>query len=200
MSALYAREWVVMITNLSYVLSSPELEHILRRYNTIMGGDLHHDSKVTFTDADYEKLLTQLLQPRTLHLGLTAMGGGLGGGSTFGVDHWMFYTHYYSLPGAPWEIITHELCHCLGYGHDSNLTYSDAGTDYGFATHCIPWLHNYLRKQGRLPYSDPGMFDFANPAYKKYWVHSVDRNLMYYNNKETKLDLYFSNNPDWNRQ
>lgn len=193
MDAIYAREWVVMITNLAYMVSSPEMNHIVHNYNAVMGGELYGNDGETFNADDYEDLYNRLTMDRTLILGRTTMGGGLGGGTTLGVDHWMFYTHYYSLSSQAWDMISHEFAHCMGYNHSSNLTY---GNSAGFAVNCMPWLHNYLRKQERLPYRNPKKFDFTNPDYEKYWGHSVDYSAMKYTDTDTKMDIYFRDNAD----
>lgn len=198
--AVYAREWVMMITNLAYMVSTSEMRYIIGHYKEIMGGDLKDNGKNTFTQETYENLYKLMTADRTFHLGLTMIGGGLGGGTTYGVDHWMFYTHYYgnvNAKGSPWEMLTHEFAHCLGYSHDSTLTYGD---EYGFATRCVPYLYNHLRKDGRIPYSDPSVFDFANAKYQKYWINGIVRDWMEYNESTSRLDTYFENHPDWNKQ
>ncbi len=60
---------------------------------------------------------------------------GLGGGQTFGMSQDR-YTNFYpdmtpvggnTFNGAR-QTIFHEFAHCLGYGHDGNMTYGEAWT------------------------------------------------------------------------
>lgn len=196
MSAIYAKEWIVIMTNLTYIISQPEFKHILNNYKTVMGGELYGNGgkdNGVFTAEDYENLFRQLTNPRSFSLGLTEMGGGLGGGNNLGVDHWNFYSHYTSHSG--WPLIIHELAHCYGYSHDSNLTYGEK--EFGFAEGFLPRLHSYLRRQGNLPYIDPGILDFTNPENKKYWLNGkgIDNRYTTPDNKENQIDAYFKQNP-----
>lgn len=195
MKAIYAREWVAIVTNLAYMVSMPEFEEVLNNYSTVMGGDLYGNGGVNdvFTPERYTSLFQNIMSNRTFRLGRTSGRVGLGGtDGTWGVPHIFLYQHYYDF--TSWEIISHEFAHCLGFSHDSDLTYGSWET--GFARALVPQMQSYLRRKGNLPYTDPATLDFTNPANEPYWRdEGVDRNWM--NNPSTaenKIDKYFNAN------
>ncbi len=192
MSAIYAREWVVMMTNYAYIVSLPEFKEIMFNYKKVLGGNLHGNGGVSdiFTREHYEALYNQFFQNRTYVLGRTGMGGGLGGGTTLGADHWIFYSHYISREG--WHTVIHEMSHCMGYSHNSNMTY---GNHYGFADGCIPKLHSYLRRKNNLPYNDPDLLGFTKPENKKYLKLGIEPSFTKPDNSTNELDAYFKLNP-----
>lgn len=192
MSAIYAREWVVIMTNFAYIVSTPEFKAVVHNYKAAMGGDLCDNTGTNFTKEQYEALYEQFLAYHRYSLGRTGMGGGLGGGSVLGVDHWNFYAHYVSRDG--WPLITHEISHCLGYGHESNMTYG-RGTGYGFADDFIPKIHSYLRRRGRLPYNDPNLLGFTKPENAKYLYLGINESLKVADNDKNNLDTFFEQNP-----
>ena len=200
MTAIYAREWAVIMTNMAYMYSSDEFKHLVLNFPAIMGNQVHDNSGKVFTQADYEKLYADLTKDRTLVLGLIAEGTaeGLGGGTTLGVYHEVYFTHYYSLQNRAWETLSHEFNHCVGYNHNSNLTH---GTTGDFCVTMVPHLHNYLRKTGRLPYMNEKVFDAANPDYSKWWLRVLPYGNMWYNNQTPfgVVDRYFADHPDWNQ-
>ena len=58
-----------------------------------------------------------------IDLGVTSMGGGLGGGTVLGIDTWIFYAHYFNTDVG---IIGHEFGHHFG-SHDSAWANSSYG-------------------------------------------------------------------------
>lgn len=190
-SAIYAREWVVIMTNLAYIVSTPEFKVALQNYKAIMGGDVIGNDGANFTTEQYENLYNQFLAYHRYVLGRTGMGGGLGGGSILGVDDWYLYVHYRS---NDWMIIAHEVGHCLGYGHNSNMTYGN-GTGYGFADSFIPQLHSYFRRKNQLPYGDPNLLGFGKPENAKYHNMTLNPAGLVLDNNKNKIDTYFEQNP-----
>lgn len=191
MRAIYAQEWVRIITNLAYMFSQPEFKVIMDNYKSVMGGDLYGNGgkSDTFTKARYEKLYRDLFVPRRLVLGRTGGVAGLGGGSVLGVIHWVFYGHYFSYQ---MHTVGHELGHCLGFSHSSNLTY---GENFGFANGMVVMYHNYLRKQNRLPYINHLDSPIFNPENQKYLEGTINPKDIVYNNQDNVVDLYFKAHP-----
>lgn len=165
MRPIFAREWVVIMTNYAYMMTTPEYKYVLKNFKQIFGGDLYDNNKQAFTTEKYLSEADRFKQAHTFRLGRTGdQVGGLGGGETLGVASWNFYGHYASYSG--WEAITHEFMHCMGFSHDSNMTYASNGVGW---TEFIWQLHLWLsRGRKDLPYLDRHLLDFTNPDYAPY--------------------------------
>ena len=189
----YAREWVIMITNFAYLIDSPEFKHIWFNHKAVMGHDFFGNKGQVvadggfFTEADYKKYYDQIMNRGTIRLGVSTIGGGLGGGEVLGVDTWLFYAHYFNTSIG---IIGHEFGHHWG-GHDSAW----AKSGYGIQE-VNQQLHQYLQRKQRLPYMDPDLNKF----------HLTPRNEMYNGVAEhmrrprpdshvNRLERYFAENP-----
>lgn len=156
MRPIFAREWVVIVTNYAYMMTTPEYRHVMENFNAIFGGDLYDNNQVSFTPEKYLSEMERYKQPYTFRLGRSGDSvGGLGGGSVWGITGWNYYGHYASYSG--WEAITHEFMHCMGYGHSSNMTY--ASNNVGW-TVFIWQLHLWLSHEKRLPYLDRNLLGF----------------------------------------
>lgn len=196
---VYAREWVMMMTNLAYMLSTPEFETLWFNHKSVMGHDFFgNDGQVEgpngfFQPEDYVRIYGEILNRNEINLGVTNMGGGLGGGAVLGVDTWLFYGHY-RLSG--YRIIAHEFGHHWG-GHNSAWAMSN----YGFEP-MVDWLNFYFqRRPGSIPYMDPNVNAFhltpgsalcqgVNQDMVKGVASTAPWN---------KVDEYFKNNPMPNR-
>lgn len=196
LSAIYAREWIVIMTNYAYMMTTPEYHHIMENFRTVFGGDLNNGTNAVFNAEKYQSEKKRFLNPHTFHCGHTGNSvGGLGGGSTLGITHWNFYGHYASFSG--WETITHEFMHCMGYGHQSNMTYAQGGIGW---TEFMWQLHTYLRHNKKLPYCDRNLLGFHKPENATYRHGGIDQDKLddkkifdFY--KKSKVTKYFQNNP-----
>ncbi|MGL4475879.1 MAG: hypothetical protein ACRCT7_15700, partial [Shewanella sp.] len=169
MNALYAREWMVILTNLSYMVSAEEFKHVWFNFEKIFGYNMHgnagevHEPNGYFTPEDYQYWYQGLLNRAFVKGGVTLMGGGQGNEWATGIDTWMFYTHYY----GSWGIIAHE----FGHGFDGKSTYhhhtSFANGGNGWHP-LITALANYHIRKGDLPYMDDTITGFYKPEHAQY--------------------------------
>src|SRR5690606_26301879 len=81
---VYAREWVMMMTNLTYVLRSPDFEPSSFSYKAVMRhAFLRNDGQVEvsngfFQPEDYVRIYREILNSNDINVAITSMGGGLG--------------------------------------------------------------------------------------------------------------------------
>ena len=86
LSAIYAREWVVIITNYAYMMTTPEYAFIMRNFSKIFGGELYDNNRVKFTPEKYLSEEKRFKQPHNFVCGRSKPSvGGLGGGNVWGV-------------------------------------------------------------------------------------------------------------------
>lgn len=191
LKAIYAREWVVFATNFAYILSTPEFKSLFFNYEAAMGYKLHNNNQVPYTEEGMKDLFNLLRGNHTFNCGRTNIGGGLGGGGTWGVDHWNFYGQYGSFHG--YDTFIHEFAHCKGFSHDSNVNQS-----WCFPT-MVAQLHNYLVHQPTpgIPYETWKLLDFGNPeVYGKYCTKGVNKDwLVSPFNAESSVAKYLKSNP-----
>lgn len=192
----YAREWMVMMTNFAYVMNSPEFEHIWFNFKDSYGlGETEFYGNAgpidgpngNFTPEDYQRVYNEFLNRGRIQLGVSTIGGGLGGGETLGVDTWNFYAHYYD-NGI--NIIGHEFGHHWGSHSSSFSSY-----DYG-----LPWLthdlHQMMIRNKTLPYLDDEINAFYKTPRDEIY-NGVDPNLRLPRNEQNVnvMEAYFAENP-----
>lgn len=186
--AIYAREWVVIMTNYAYIMTTPEYQYVMTNFNEIFSGDLCDNSRNSFDADKYQSELLRFKQPHTFALGMTGPAvSGLGGGSTLGVSHYNFYGHYGSFSG--WYSIAHEFMHCMGYSHDSNMTYAQNGVGW---TSMISQLHTYLRGNDLLPYTDRNLLGFHKPENATYRNGGVTDTFVNDDTFKREADKYYN--------
>ncbi|WP_300177220.1 hypothetical protein [uncultured Aliivibrio sp.] len=194
MNALYAREWLIILTNLAYMVSQEEFEHLWFNYERIFGYNLHglsgEENKPGgyFTPEDYQHWYDALMNRPVTNVAVSLRGGGQGDHHTFGVDTWNFYTHYY----GDWSVIAHE----FGHGFDGLQTFPDGSV---FAASWKGWqplisdLANYQIRKGDLPYMDDSLNGFYKPEYAEYHHVGVSQGMRKHraDNNMNMIDNYF---------
>lgn len=192
---LYAREWTIMMTNFAYMLSTPEFEHMWFNHKKVMGHDFFGNDGPTdspngfYNAAKYSAVYNNIMNRPQISLGITAMGGGLGGGVVLGVDHWIYFGHYRQ---SGYGIVAHEFGH-----HWGNHSSAWARADYGFQP-MMDWLNFYFQRQaGGLPYMDPNVNKFHLAAPSQLYG-DISPNILNGVASKTPLnpvDRYFAANP-----
>nr|WP_086940037.1 hypothetical protein [Thaumasiovibrio occultus] len=194
----YAREWMIMMANYAYVMNSPEFEHLWFNYKASLGQGQNEffgnagpvdGPGGNFTADDYQNIYEAFMNRDRISLGVSTIGGGLGGGETLGVDTWIFYSHYYN---SGVGIIGHEFGHHWG-SHDSSFSNESNGLQP--MTHDI---HQMMIRQQVLPYLD----DEINAFYKtprEEMYNGVDHNFRRPRpeNHINVVERYFAENPMW---
>lgn len=140
MWASHTREAVAIALNMSYMFSSEKFEQELHKF-----GPLHSNSSKT--EIDKNALLLRAINHPGLLFGHVTEVLGLGGGSVFGLHENVFLEHYADDLSIT-ETIFHEHAHCLGYGHEGNMTYQQTGP--GWVTLCGTVYAN-MSKEKELP-------------------------------------------------
>ena len=153
----HAREAVALALNMSYMFSSDDFAKALHEF-----GPLHRDNNKTVIDKD--ALLKQTLSFSGLRFGHCTWVYGLGGGNTFGLHGTIFYEHYPD-DASITETIYHEFAHCIGYGHDGNMTYEMTGP--GWITLCHR-VYTQLARDKRLPVYSARFLSTRRTATTKY--------------------------------
>ena len=166
---IYAREWVVIVTNYAYMMTTLEYNYVMSHFREVMGGDLCDNDRNLFNAEKYQTEKERFKSEKTFRLGQSSPAyGGLGGGYIWAVTDWNFYGHYASFSG--WESIAHEFMHCMGYSHNSNMTYAannGEGVNVGW-TEFIWQLHLWLSYKGDLPYPNRNLLGFHKPENASY--------------------------------
>lgn len=119
------RQASVLMVNMSYMFSSQEFENRVRNWK----GN-------PFIDDQGNPISAETVIRRTRNVTLLKMGtvvgvGGLGGNSTFGLADYCYRGQYWDTDDKysyAKMAIYHEFGHCMGYGHESSMTYGDAWT------------------------------------------------------------------------
>ena len=153
----HAREAVALALNMSYMYSTDEFAKALKEF-----GPLHSNAQKTEINKD--ALLKNILAFPGLRVGHCTWVYGLGGGETFGLHGTIFYEHYPD-DASITETIYHEFAHCIGYGHDGNMTYEMTGP--GWITLCHR-VYTQLARDKKLPVYSARFLSTRRTATTKY--------------------------------
>lgn len=193
MNALYAKEWLIIATNLAYMVSAEEFKHVWFNFKNIMGYDMFGNggnsyvANGIFTAEDYAHYYQSLMKRASLNLGITSIGGGLGSAGITGIDTFNFVSHYY----GSWGIIAHE----FGHGFDGgNYGHQSAFANGGYGWHpLITQIANYHIRKGDLPYMDDNLNGFHKPENDGYRYSTVSQGARKYraDSHMYTIDHYF---------
>ncbi len=128
MDPMLCRHGVALALNMAFMFSSQEFSDELDTYDGILKDNAGNNINL-------DALRNNIRNHGGLNLGRTAGVGGLGGGQTYGLANYCYTGVYHdaTAPGAnphnyPRQAMFHEYGHCLGYNHNSNMTYGDKWT------------------------------------------------------------------------
>lgn len=172
-----ARNYLPLICNFAYVLSSDEFKEALLNapYELEEGCTNCPSSTPLYNAVAKTEVYRRILLTRTQNLGIIVQPGlgGLGGGDAFGVRREyltkdfsgqtsVFYNkniNYYhsSFLRFPMEAFVHEYGHVLGYTHSGNMTYfyQDNATQTlkGFVP-LFMYVYRQMQETERLPFNE----------------------------------------------
>jgi len=119
----HARLWTALILNVAFMYSHPDFA------DRMAAEEITDNQGALMTAEKKRSVLSELLSPRRFNLGVVAKVSGLGGGSTLGVAEYVLKSDFFY--GQQRGGVTyHELGHCLGYNHDSSMTYPTNGAGF----------------------------------------------------------------------
>lgn len=128
MDPMLCRHGVALALNMAFMFATPEFSAELDTYD----GILYDNGK---NPINLDALRTRIVNHGGLMLGKVVGVGGLGGGQTYGLADYCYTGVYHdaTAPNSnphnyPRQAMFHEYGHCLGYSHDSNMTYGDKWT------------------------------------------------------------------------
>ncbi|UKA08716.1 putative Ig domain-containing protein [Photobacterium damselae subsp. damselae] len=198
---LYAREWVIMATNFAYLISSPQFKYTWFHYKDIYGQDFYGNAGPVdgpngfFSPQDYQKYYNEIIHRTNIRAGVTTIGGGLGGGDVWGVDTWIFYSHYYAnYVGASLGAVGHEFGHHWG-SHQSAWANQSVGLQ-----RISHELNQYFVRNKGFPYTDDNLNGFYKASNEERHGHGVEnayrRPLGALNTLEIYLKEHFKESKD----
>lgn len=123
------RHGVALALNMAVMFASEEFNYAMNAYD---GKLLDNQSN----PINLDELRRKIRQHAGLTLGHVTGVGGLGGGSTYGLADYCYHEVYWDWNDNPFQnphtyvrqAMFHEYGHCLGYSHDSTMTYGDQWT------------------------------------------------------------------------
>merc|ERR1712232_1035049 len=120
---MHARLWTALILNVAFMYPPPDFA------DRMVAEDITDNQGVLMTAEKKRSVLSKLLSPRRLNLGVATRVSGIGGGSILGVAEYVLNSDFFY--GQQRGGVTyHELGHCLGYSHASSMTYPTNGAGF----------------------------------------------------------------------
>lgn len=132
---VHCRRYTSSIANIGHHVSQDYfidelLEYAAQDVVTLHGGGCEEDADgnrvvvPTTSIVDVQNMYDAYISKAKIFYGVCEGPSGLGGGNVLGVssNQVIFEAGAQVNPGSTWA---HEMGHCLGYGHSSNMTYSD---------------------------------------------------------------------------
>lgn len=144
---VHIREAISIFTNAAYMFSTDKFQEVLVNYD----GDIKGNDGLPL---DKSKILDVFINIGGFTIGLLGRGDaeGLGGGWTFGIKQYVFFGHYNT--AAFTDTIFHELSHCAGWSHASEMTYGP------FASRIAN--HHYINNIADFPINSSTYLDSNN--------------------------------------
>lgn len=152
MNPLHVREYIALFTNMAYLFSQDDMEQ------AFLSSEVFTDNnKTPITKVVRQELWNRITTWKTFTTGLVGEGAsGLGGGTVLGLRQYMIFRQY--IPNSNFTTFFHEMGHCLGYSHDSNMTYPSGDPQVGFAV-VGPQQYFKLLSARKLPFWDYRMLN-----------------------------------------
>ncbi len=193
-SSLYAKEWTAMITNLAYIVSQDEFQHVWFNFKSVYGYDLNGKAGAVegqdgfFTTEDYQHWFDALINRENISVGVTRKVWEDGNRLAMGVHTESFYSHYY----GNWRAIARA----FGKGFDGKHTFRNESNhsfvNYNGWTQLIDDLANYHIRKGDLPYTNDEAIGFYK-AESKYHYSKINHDLRVHrdSNDMNTVERYF---------
>lgn len=140
---VHCREVVALYLNIGYMCTMPEFQQFV-----VNDLKLYDNNRYWMSKEEQAGIVPKLERLPELVVGLVSTehngAGGLGGGNVWGVTQACFFQHYKN-EGQKCTNIFHELGHCMGYNHNSNMTYGgndpSLGSRKGWANGGADWFY-----------------------------------------------------------
>lgn len=144
MTPLLCRHACALMLNMAYMFSTEEFNTAMDAYDGILFDNGRNPINL-------DNLRGRIKGHSALVMGHVSGVGGTGGGTTYALASYVYTGHYSDVGGAAHSYermaLFHEFGHCLGYNHNSNMTYGDKWT--------VLCANSYvgLGKENKLPVS-----------------------------------------------
>ena len=127
MTPLLCRHAAALVLNMAYMFSTEEFNTEMEEYD----GRLLDNNR---NPINLDELRARIRNHSGLLMGRVANVGGLGGGNTYGLAPYCYTDNYHDFDDNGVvhtfgrSAIFHEFGHCIGYNHNSTMTYGDQWT------------------------------------------------------------------------